>query len=136
MGAKDAPKTTPNPAGGTPVAQKQPSSQQIAGPKRSNGQPGASASRPGQFYHQYKNNKLLVQAQTEKFHKATASASLDDRVEQVTQMVRRNIIQSQNYKQLKFNTGATQASFETHKVFALGKRAQPNVSPALFNLHT
>lgn len=78
----------------------------------------------------------MVQAQTEKFHKSSNSASLDDRVEQVTQMVRRNIIQSQNYKQMKFNNGATQASFETHKVFALGKRAQPNAGPALFNLHT
>lgn len=125
-----APKNPATQPAGPQPSQKQPNGQQSALQKRASGQAGTTTSRPGQFYHQYKNNKLLVQAQTEKFHNANTTGSLDDRVEQVTQMVRRNIIQSQNYKQLKFNNGATPASFETHKVFTLGKRAQPNTGSA------
>ena len=93
-----APKNPSAQAAGPQASQKPPNGQPSALQKRASGQGGAATSRPGQFYHQYKNNKLLVQAQTEKFHNANAAGTLDDRVEQVTQMVRRNIIQSQNYK--------------------------------------
>lgn len=108
------------------ASQKQPTAQPLAPHKRSSG-PGGAVSRPGQFYHQYKNNKVLLQSQGELLKTAGGSAAtLEDQVEQVTQMVRRNIIHSQNYKQLKFNGNAAQQSQEGQKVSTIGKRGQPN----------
>ena len=52
-----------------------------------------------------------------------SAATLEDQVEQVTQMVRRNIIHSQNYKQLKFNGNGPQQSQEGQKVSTIGKRS-------------
>jgi hypothetical protein len=63
LGAKDAPKAVPNQPAPTVVSQKPVITPPAVTQKRTNGGQGGSAtSRPGQFYHQYKNNKLLVQA--------------------------------------------------------------------------
>ena len=78
--------------GGVGGTQKAQTSGLSTAQKKSAGHAGSSASRPGQFYHQYKSNNVLAHAQAEMLYNLNAPQSLDDRVEEVTKIVQRNII--------------------------------------------